>query len=120
MDTGWSPGGLLGGTFGASLLKGGQIASQVGRYGVDIVNGTNKIARGSVEVGQAVYQKAADDHLTESAKHQNTQQRVNREQDRIIDGLRAVSTSYQRMLENIAGAMNERDQIPLMITRQIA
>ena len=86
----------------------------------NVISGANQAARGAVKVGEAIYQHAADDHLTEAAKHENTQHQANREQDRIISGLREVSKSYQRTLENIASTINERDQTPLMLARQIA
>lgn len=108
------------GSAAAAFVGAGKIAPGGVKAAVAITNGANLVGRGSVQVGQAIYQHEADEHLAESAKHQNTQHRVDREQERLLAGLRDVSKSYQRSLDTIASTMNERDQIPLMLARHIA
>ena len=108
------------GTAGASLLTGAKVVEGGAKAAVMIIDGANQVSRGSVQVGQAIYEHASSEHLAESAKHQNTQHRADREQERLISGLREVSKSYQRSLEAIGSTMNERDQTPLMLARNIA
>lgn len=107
-------------TAGGSIAGGAKGVSVGAKVATNIVNGTNQVARGSVKVGQAIYEHASSEHLTESAKYQNFQHRIDREQERIISGLREVSQSYQRSLETLASTIVERDAAPLMLARNIA
>ena len=118
------------------LRIGGQVATVLGTAGVAyathaaanagakaavaIVNGAQTAARGGVQLGQAHYDHESNLHLAESAKYENEQHRADREQQRIITGLRAVAQSYQRSLENIASTLNERDQTSLLLAQHIA
>ena len=120
----WIRGGLqaavLGVNITGALVGGAQLASGGTRAAVTVVNGTNQVASGAVNVGKAAYEREAAEHLTESAKHQNTQKRADREQERLISGLREVSKSYQNTLGSIASAIHERDQNLVTLSRSIA
>ena len=114
---------LIVGTVGAAYAMAPKVASATKAAttaATSIISGANQVSRGSVQVGQAIYEHASSEHLTESAKYDNTQHRADREQERLISGLREVSKSYVRSLETIGSTMNERDQTPLMLARNIA
>ena len=111
---------LIVGTAGAAVATSAKAVDVGAKTAVQIINGANQVSRGSVQVGQAIYEHASSEHLIESAKYQNTQHRADREQERLIGGLREVAKSYQRSLETIGSTMNERDQAPLMLARNIA
>ena len=106
-------------TVGAAYLT-STAATAGGKATVAIVNGANQAARGGVQLGQAHYDHESSLHLAESAKYESAQHRADREQQRIITGLRAVAQSYQRSLENIASALSERDQTSLLLAQRIA
>jgi len=127
-------------TAGSALTSAPQAASAVGagakaataatnatRKAIDgakaatmLVNGANQVARGSVEVGKAVYEREVSAHNIEASKHEGAQGRIDRQQQRLVTGLREVSKSYQRTLETIAGSMKESQDTRLMLARQIA
>jgi hypothetical protein len=98
----------------------GTVANSSGKAAVAIFDGTTRAARGGVQLGQAAYDKESQLHLAESAKYEGAQHRADREQERIVSGLRALARSYQQSLETIASTLNERDRTPLTLARQIA
>jgi hypothetical protein len=107
-------------TLAGTMASSAKMVSGGAKVAVNIINGASQVTRGSVQVGEAMYEKASADHLTESERQQNAQHQADREQERIISGLRDVAESYQRSLETIATTMNERDQAALMLARSTA
>lgn len=108
------------GSAGLAFATKTQFAKGGADAAVKIIGGANQVTRGAAKVGQALYQREVSEHMTNAAAHQHAQHRVDREQERLISGLREVTKSYQRCLESIGGALNERDQTHLMLARQIA
>jgi hypothetical protein len=107
-------GALAGAGAGAKAIQGGA------KVAVSLMKGADLAGRGSVQVGQALYEDASNEHLQESAKHQSTQRRADRDQQRIISGLREIAKSYERSLGTIASAMNQREETSLMLARNLA
>lgn len=104
----------------ASATSAAKVSAERAKSAALVVNGATQAARGGVRVGQAAYEKASDDHMAEASRFEGLQKHVDRDEQRIIDGLREVSKSYQRTLETIAGTMNERDETRLLIARHLA
>ena len=84
------------------------------------VNGANSITRGSVEVGQAIYQYQSDTHMARSAAQQNVQHQQDRTIDRMIKGMQQLAEAYQHSLATFTDAINTQDQTTLSIARSIA
>ncbi len=97
--------------------KGATVASRVA---ISTVNGAQKVGQGSMKIAQAVATHAADVHLADAEAHKNTQKQLDAAQQRIIAALRELSTSYQKSLETLAGAIKERDDTSLDLARRIA
>jgi hypothetical protein len=108
------------GTAGVSMVSGAQTVAVGAKAATNIVNGANQVSRGAVDVGKAVYAREVSAHNIEAAKHEGAQGRIDRQQQRLVTGLREVSQSYQRTLENLAGTMKDGQDTRLMLARQIA
>jgi hypothetical protein len=107
-------------TAGVGYAAGAQGMAAGAGNAVKVVSGANQVTRGAVQVGRAAYEREVSEHNTRAAKHESAQGRVDRQQQRIIGGLRDAVASYHRTLENIAGAMKEGQDTHLMLARQIA
>lgn len=107
-------------TAGVSMASGAQTVAAGAKAATNIVNGANQVSRGAVDVGKAVYAREVSSHNIEAAKHEGAQGRIDRQQQRLVTGLREVSQSYQRTLENLAGTMKDGQDTRLMLARQIA
>lgn len=105
---------------GASFGSATSAISGGGKAAVQCASGANQMARGSVKVGEAAYQHASDEHLANASKYDGVQHRIDREQQRIVSGLRDVMQSYQRTLQTLTGTITERDQTRLTMAHQIA
>jgi hypothetical protein len=91
-----------------------------GKITVNVVNGANQVNRGVVQVGQAIYDHETALHLKESTKYEAQQHQADRQQERIVVGLRELSQSFQRCLSTIANTMDERNQSTVSLARSIA
>lgn len=108
------------GTGALSFLSAADGLSTGVKAATNIISGANQTGRGAVTVGKAAYENDANDHFTEATKHEAAQGRLDREQKRLVSGLREVTASYQRTLETIAGSMKELGDTHSMLARQIA
>lgn len=110
---------MIAGNVGCAVSLGTSIATGA-KVAVAIVSGADKMSRGGVQIGQGIYEHESTIHLNESAMFESVQQRTDREQKRIISGLRELSASYQRVLDTIAGTVDEQEQTTRTLAQRIA
>lgn len=115
---------------GAAALDAGRVAGTVSkevathaaaaRAAVRLIKGAETIVEGGVQVARAFSNDAIAEHMRHADEAQNTQKVIDRQQQRIIDGMRDLSQSYQRTLSAIAGTIQERDQTSVRLTQRMA
>jgi hypothetical protein len=96
-----------------------KVAASV-KSAVHVLKGAEEAAQGGVQIGQAIYKEASDQHLANAEEARNMQKIADRQQQHIIDGLRDLAQSYQRSLSAIAGAIEERDNTSVRLTQRMA
>ena len=110
---------MIAGNIGCAVSLGTSVATGA-KVAVAIVSGADQMSRGGVKIGQGIYEHESSIHLNESAMFESVQQRTDREQKRIISGLRELSASYQKVLDTIASTVSEHDDTTRTLAQRIA